>query len=336
MNNIINILFQKINYKHLIIFILTSIMFGMLFNVYDGIRFPLIHEFILTFLSCTQTMAIKKLLVKMNNLKEITTEPIILGCISKYEKRQSSIVVIIIVLFMSAFFSFCIIKLNYLPLSPLGIYGGLLALTTLIIGLYGYIQFAVLLSLLYEISLRDFSSPNYPGHQEWYSILNVLSHYLSKCFLVFGVFYILEYYLLVPINAITIKNLSLTINTVDNNVFVISWISIIILIVLAFPLLVIIRKKLLRKILYNWEVRQISNIQTKTLKIMKIIVECENQSDIKNASNLIELYNNAQKTIKNIVNDTVLSNNVTIGVTTFLNIGITVVSLISQTKELFS
>ena len=59
----------------------------------------------------------------------------------------------------------------------------------------------------------------------------------------------------------------------------------------------------------------------------------ENDSD--GITTLFEIYDSAQKMIKNIVNDTVLSNNVTLGITSILNISISIVSLLSQTKNLF-
>lgn len=272
----------------------------------------------------------------MTDIKNNTTTPEILGCITKYENNQSSIFLYVIIVMVASFYSICIIKLKYLPLSPLGIYGGILALVTLLIGLYGYTQYVLMLVLLHDIHNRgDFSSIKFPGHQKWYTMINKLSYLISKFFLVFGVLYIIEYYLLIPPKAITIENWSLKINTENNSAFVFSWVSIMFLIVFAFPTLVLIRKKLLMDILYTWRKLQLEQVQIKILKTTDMLLNSTTENDSDGITTLFEIYDSAQKMIKNIVNDTVLSNNVTLGITSILNISISIVSLLSQTKNLF-
>lgn len=231
MNNPICIdkFFQRIKNKYLYVFSIIILILGLLLNRYGGIQFSLLHELILTGLLCFQIIIIKKHLLDMNDLSSTTTNTMVLGCIKRFWDRQNSIFSIFFIFIIALLFSSFIIALNYLPLSPLGIYGGLLALITLIIGLYGYFQYLQVLILLFDISNRINYSIEYPCIQNWFKQLNTISYRLSKSFLIFGVFYIIEYSLLIPQKSLQISGSKIILNTHNNLIFITSWFSIILL-----------------------------------------------------------------------------------------------------------
>ncbi len=158
----------RIKKIHLIVFATISIILGFIFNVCNDIRFSIFHEIVLTGLTCSQIIIIKKHIVDMKTVHIETTNTIIHGCLERHNSKQSSICPLALILLVSLFFSICIIVLNYLPLSPLGIYGGILALVTLLFGLYGYLQYILSLALLYDIKKRINYSTEYPGKQNWF------------------------------------------------------------------------------------------------------------------------------------------------------------------------
>lgn len=327
-------LFMRVKTIHLIVFATTSIILGFVFNVCNDIKFPIVHEIVLTGLTCFQIVIIKKHITDMKAIYIETSNTIIHGCIERHNSKQSSIYSFMLILIISLFFSICIIALDYLPLSPLGIYGGILALFTLLIGLYGYLQYVLSLILLYDIRKRINYSMEYPGKQNWFKKMNQITYRLSTSFLMFGVLYILEYSLLIPENAIIFQGSNIALNTHSNILFVISWSSILLLIVFAFPSLVVIRKYLLKSIINVWKKDKIEQIQLKTLDAVTRLNTDLDSDKITKISTVVDIYQNLQNTVNNMSVYSVTSNTVVIGFTTILNISISILTIVSQLKEL--
>lgn len=325
----------RIKKIHLIVFATISIILGFIFNVCNDIRFSIVHEIVLTGLTCSQIIIIKKHIVDMKTVHIETTNTIIHGCFERHNSKQSSICPLALILLVSLFFSICIIALNYLPLSPLGIYGGILGLITLLFGLYGYLQYILSLALLYDIKKRINYSTEYPGKQNWFKKMNQITHRLSTSFLIFGVLYILEYSLLIPNNTIIFHDSNVVLNAHNNILFIISWASILFLIVLAFPILVVIRNHLLKSIIDVWKKDKIEQIQLKTLDAVSKLNTNLDSDNITKISTVIDIYQNLQNTVNNMAVYSITSNTFVIGFTTVLNVSISILTIISQLIELF-
>ena len=150
----------------------------------------------------------------------------------------------------------------------------------------------------------------------------------------FGVLYILEYSLLIPENAIIFQGSNIALNTHSNILFVISWSSILLLIVFAFPSLVVIRKYLLKSIINVWKKDKIEQIQLKTLDAVTRLNTDLDSDKITKISTVVDIYQNLQNTVNNMSVYSVTSNTVVIGFTTILNISISILTIVSQLKEL--
>lgn len=325
---------KNIKNSHLCIFCILILLLGLPLNSYADIRFPLVHEIILIGLICSQTMIIKKHLLDMNNLYSTTTNTMILGCIKRYYCRQKSIVPVFFILSLVILFSSFIISLNYLPKSPLGVYGGVVALITLIIGLYGYYQYILVILLLFDISNRIDYSLEFPCIQNWFGELNHLSYRLSKSFLIFGVFYMIEYSLLIPPNSLQINETKIILNTYNNVIFIFSWLSVIILIAFAFPILVIIRKHFLKIIIVKWQNDNITHMQLNVIRSTTILSKNEDSGSIEKTLCIIKIYQQTKKIIESLSTHSITSNTITLSITTFLNILISILTACSQLKEL--
>jgi len=224
--------------------------------------------------------------------------------------------------------------LGYLPASPLGVYGGFLALITLVVGLFGYAQFVCILMLLCDISKREDMNTNFPPQESWFKILDKISGTLSLYFLIFGVFYVTEFSLLVPQDALKVSNTILKLNTKNNLVFIVSWISVFLLITLAFPILAILRNHFFSKIIENWKNNKIQKIQLKTLEAASK-EDVSDSDNIESISKLIEIYKNTQEIIKSLSESKIVNNTFILCITTVLNILISLTTVLAQIRNFF-
>lgn len=326
--------FLKFKFKYLIFFSLISLVVGFTFIfIFNDIRFAWLHCLLLTILFSWQVFVIKQHLLSVNDFQITLAEPIIQGCFERYKRRKTNPVLYLFILLITALFSTYIIMLGYLPASPLGVYGGFLALITLVVGLFGYGQFVCILTLLCDISKRADLNTNFPPQESWFKILDRISGKLSLYFLIFGVFYVTEFSLLVPQDALKVSNAILKINTKNNLVFIVSWISVFLLITFAFPILVILRNHYFKKIIENWKNNKIQKIQLKTLDAAAK-EDVDDSDKIENISKLIEIYKNTQEIIKSLSESKIVNNNFILCITTVLNILISLTTVLAQIRDL--
>lgn len=328
--------FLNIKYKSLILFSILSFAIGLpLVFLCNDIRFGWLHCILLTILFSWQVIIIKQHLLSIEQFQVALTEPIVQGCLERYKSRKNSPVFYLFIFSITILFAFYICMLGYLPGSPLGVYGGCLALITLMVGLFGYAKFVCILTLIYDISKREDLNTNFPPQERWFKMLEKISGSLSLYFLIFGVFYVTEFSLLIPQHTLKFSNTMLELDTKNNIVFIVSWISVFLLITLAFPILAILRNRFLSKIIENWKNNRIQKIQLKTLDVASK-EDVDNLDKIENVSKLIEIYKNTQEIIKSLSENRIGGNTVVLCLTTVLNIIISLTTVIGQIRDLIS
>ena len=152
-------------------------------------------------------------------------------------------------------FFWAIFKQKYLKFDIVGIYGIIVISTTLFMSILGYVEYMWMLWLLYRIAHCDHFSYNKsnPSQTPFLIYIADITNCAKWFFLVEGFIYIFEYFILIPRgNLITGK-----IQMPDNLSFFITWIILLIVLVLAFPIIVLVQEAMISKIIDNLKQEQI-------------------------------------------------------------------------------
>lgn len=134
--------------------------------------------------------------------------------------------------------------LGFVEKNPAGYYAVIFAATTYYLALLGYIQILIAMVQFRKISHDtdgciplDFPHDTVTPPQ-WLALWNELFQKIVRRFFVVGTLFTLEYVLLMPKGIITIdKNKKFIFNVNDVNSFLSSWATIVVFIIIAFPLI---------------------------------------------------------------------------------------------------
>ena len=144
-------------------------------------------------------------------------------------------------LVITVFFFSCIIMLEYIELDSIGIYAVYIAGSSVLIGAYGYVQYLCFLWFVYQAGKLKYRSDSYniytPAATPWVSQIAKTSQQLRSFFLWIGLIYVIEYGILVPTDKISFTGDVISLNTPNNVAFLISWIALFFLVIIAFPII---------------------------------------------------------------------------------------------------
>ena len=247
-----------------IVWILINVFLFFTLQGYGGFKFPLIHTIVLSFIPVIVLNTIYRCLHQLNTLCATTTTFIsfeIFNGIRRFKCRRNVIPIFIVY----CFYAYCIYNLGFIPSNPLGVFGAILASVALLSGLSGYCLYIHFIYTIYYISSHyDYFNQAYPKHQNWYIQTYNMYKTLSNTFLFCGILYILEYCMLVINRAPIAINEIITLN-LDNILLYISWISIFLLIVIAFPILTHIGTNLFNDLCNKWVDNKIQRLDADIL-----------------------------------------------------------------------
>lgn len=248
-----------------ITWILTNIMFFLILKHYGGFNLPSIHTIVLSIIPIIIINVIHRCFRLLKHLCA-TTQTFISYEMFEGMKRLKSKRNIIPIIVVYCFYAYCIYKLGFIPNNPLGVFGAFLASIALLCGLGGYCLYLHFIYIIFRISnYYDCDNQPYPQYQNWYSQIYYIYRSLSNTFSICGVLYILEYCMLMPKQLLIKVNNKYILNICDINLFYGSWISIFLLIVIAYPLLITIGNNLFNKLCSKWVNTKIQHIEENTL-----------------------------------------------------------------------
>lgn len=153
------------------------------------------------------------------------------------------------------------IYLGFVPRNPAGSYAVLFGASAYYMALLGYAQIIIALIQFYKIShnMGDCIPLDFPNDAmsppEWISLWNQLFQKIIKIFFCLGTLFTLEYVMLMPKNIITINNGNYVFNVRDVKAFWISWGTIFVFIIIAFPIISIIIKKMEKLLIKNVSIK---------------------------------------------------------------------------------
>lgn len=144
-------------------------------------------------------------------------------------------------LVITGFFFTCIVMLEYIELDIIGVYAIYIAGSSVLIGAYGYVQYLCFLWFVYQAGKLKYRSESYniytPAATPWVAQLAKTSQKLRSFFLWIGLIYVIEYAMLVPTDKISFADDTITLNTPNNAAFLISWLALFLLVIVAFPVI---------------------------------------------------------------------------------------------------
>lgn len=144
---------------------------------------------------------------------------------------------------------------NYLSFDVVGVYGIIIISITLFMSILGYVEYMWVLWLLYRIAHCEhfYYNKSNPSQTPFLIYIADITNYAKWFFLVESFIYIFEYFILIPKENLSIGQ----IQTPDNLSFIVTWIILLIVLVLAFPIIVILQETMITKIIDNLKQEQI-------------------------------------------------------------------------------
>lgn len=238
-----------------------SFAIGRVLLLHEPFRFGLVHQIILVFLSLLQIYMLYYLLDTINHLMAMMSgiNTSIFFCLKNLKKRILFPVNYVWPIIPAILFARKQIIMGYVPFSAVGIYAVVLASSTFYIGLLCYLQsFLTMLAMrkISRIKIDDlpFDFPDDTLRpSEWLLCLYKLFKKGQYAFFTAGIFYTLEYVLLMPEDIViydTNSN-SISINSSNPVGFVTGWLTIVILIIIAFPIFMKYFQNLFRQLVKN-------------------------------------------------------------------------------------
>lgn len=164
--------------------------------------------------------------------------------------------------------SFCVVVLfhwgiisqGYITLNLVGIYAIFLVCITVSVSVFGYMQYIYVLWFLFRISKCSQMHYNvmFPAQTPFlFQIANLLQQ-AKWSFFIEGFCYTLEYFILIPKGCVTFEEIKMP----DTFSFLVTWAVIFVVIILAFPIIVIFQEHILTKIIDNLKRKQIEYLHT--------------------------------------------------------------------------
>lgn len=161
----------------------------------------------------------------------------------------------LIAILITTFFFTCIVLVEYIKIDVIGIYAIYIAGSSVLIGVYGYMQYIYFLWFIYRASkcsyMRDTYNLLMPAQTKWVSQLAKVSQNLRNYFLLIGLIYVIEYSILIPKDKIKIVGDSISVNIPNNTAFFVSWVALFLLVIIAFPVINYLQRNLISQLISN-------------------------------------------------------------------------------------
>lgn len=263
----------SLNTKLIYIIYFFAFLIGRFILHKEPFRFGLIHQICLTSISLIVIYMLKYCYTMGNKLLETSsgligsskrkkknelTQKSMYNYIRTMKNYQQSIWCIVIPIIPCMRFISKTLYLEYVPASATGYYAVLFGASTFYLALIAYIQLVISIVFFGKIAYNSgnciplkfpmdlFTAP------QW---LNLWEEYFSraeKAFFITGTLFTLEYIILMPPQIITFEP-HLIIHSKDPVAFITSWLIIILLIIIGFPIIAFTVRKLFKKLLSNMQ-----------------------------------------------------------------------------------
>lgn len=249
---------KRLKVKDYVFFAAIVLVLGSIIRFFFFYPNYLFYQVMLTSIIIVTVIYSKKFWYDFQNLRgKIATDPKLHVLYSKAERAQYSPYILLGTLLFTGVYVSIMFILGYLEFNIVGIYALILILITCLTGTLAYGQYIVLLVYIFRLSGTKVSVYNYyfPAHTEWLKELAKITRMVSNVFFVLGTMYTCIWMVLIPKGTIKIiltngklGGFKLLLTSNSNTLFAVSWIGIFLLFIVAFPLLHILQRKLIKMI----------------------------------------------------------------------------------------
>ena len=274
-------LFTNFRWKMWAVYCLALFIVGAFINAYINhtFKFFVLHQLLLIAATTMLVAAMKSFFKDIRlfgdseqNTSEISLSgnllskcPEMLGFYrSRYLSKQRSYWPYLAAIVVSVFFFTCIALLEYISLDIVGIYALYIAGSSVLIGVYAYVQYLFFLWFIHGIEKRTDKGIDFnryvPANTAWVIQIAKTSQRLRNYFLFIGLIYVIEYSILIPINQIHFTDESIVLNMSSNASFIISWIALFVLVIIAFPVINHVQRKLVSSLVSTLKAKTITDL----------------------------------------------------------------------------
>ena len=239
----------------------SAVALGLILNTFDEMPLFWLKGLFGFSLYMILVYSIKYLKNKNKKIKlELTGDPKLANCQTKYTKRINSNINYILCFFACIYFIIISIVLGFVQMNLIGIYSLIGLFCVVFFAFIVFQQYINILFLLYDIS--KISPGKYfellPERTKWFNLLETLSNVYRNMFIILGSLFILLFILFSPVNSIQIIFQGKC-SYAQYIPLLFTWIIILLAIVFMVPCSSFIRYHLLHKIYNNLSKQSIMN-----------------------------------------------------------------------------
>ncbi len=241
--------FKVFRWRYWCVYCVLLFLIGTIINYITQYRFPhfLLHQLLLISATTMLVFAMKMFFLDIDKLNDDSSDGLLKNpetrslYLNKLLPIQKTFLAPIVSLVITVFFFSCIVMLEYIELDSIGFYAIYIAGSSVLIGAYGYAQYLFFLWFVYRAGKLKYRRESYniyaPAETPWVVLIAKISQRLRAFFLWIGLIYVIEYSILIPTDKISFSDDSIFLNTPNNGAFLISWLVLFLLVIIAFPII---------------------------------------------------------------------------------------------------
>ena len=240
----------KLGPWHAVLFVVTSFAVGQALNRLTPLNLFLLYQLLFIPAIVIAFAEIKAFVTNVENYKAMiashptrSTGTYIVDLLRSYWALPGLLIV-------STLYIYATISLRYIALNPTGYYALVMIGLVMLSAILGQTCYVYYLLLLRQVATSETFKYNFyfPARTDWVQLLTRTGARLSNAFFVLGFIYTLVFFLNMPNDYVTIslRPWRLVLTTPNNVAFATSWITIFIIIILAFPAYAWLKARYLR------------------------------------------------------------------------------------------
>ncbi|MBL1226757.1 hypothetical protein [Enterococcus sp. BWR-S5] len=205
------------------------------------------YQVILLGIIVLEFSAISTFLIKLENLQnETQTEPELHSAVKEYQKSLNKKAVGYLPIIFIFIFMFSIIQNGFVFLNITGFYGIGLGSAAFYFGVIAYYYYVTYLFFLQDLKKLNFSVNNYaPAYTPYFITITDNLITVEKFFFVIGFLYTLLYSIM-SFSSVSFHSWKITLNVANEYWFILTWVLILLFFVIAYPILTIYSKHILK------------------------------------------------------------------------------------------
>jgi len=264
--------FKTFQWRNWLVYCLLLFLVGTIINHVTYYRFPhfVTHQLLLIAATTMLVYAMKLFFLDVDKLNSHAPEGLLKNpearslYLNKFLPIQKTFLAPAVSCVITVFFFSCIVMLEYIELDIIGAYAIYIAGSSVLIGAYGYMQYLCFLWFIHQAGKLEYRSGSYntyaPAETPWVSQIAKTSQALRSFFLWIGLIYVIEYGMLVPTDKISFSRDAISLNTPNNAAFLISWLALFLLVIIAFPIINHYQRKFVTDIVKKLKGQTIQNL----------------------------------------------------------------------------